>query len=32
VLDWFRNDVTRTMTLLGVDRVAGLDRSLLDIG
>jgi len=30
VLEWFRNDVARTMTLLGVGRVADLDRSLLD--
>jgi L-lactate dehydrogenase (cytochrome) len=32
VLEWFRNDVARTMTLLGVGRVADLDRSLLDNG
>jgi L-lactate dehydrogenase (cytochrome) len=31
VLDWFRNDVARTMTLLGVGRIADLDRSLLDL-
>src|SRR6185436_178212 len=29
MLEWFRNDVARTMTLLGVGRVADLDRSLL---
>jgi L-lactate dehydrogenase (cytochrome) len=29
VLDWFRADVIRTMTLLGCGRVADLDRSLL---
>jgi len=31
VLEWFGNDVARTMTLLGVGRIADLDRSLLDI-
>lgn len=31
LLGWFRADVTRTMTLLGVGRVADLDRSLLDL-
>jgi L-lactate dehydrogenase (cytochrome) len=31
LLDWFRSDVARTMTLLGVGRVAELDRSVLDI-
>jgi L-lactate dehydrogenase (cytochrome) len=31
VLDWFRTDVERTMTLLGAGRVADLDRSLLDL-
>jgi L-lactate dehydrogenase (cytochrome) len=31
VLDWFRNDVARTMTLLGVGRIGDLDRSLLDL-
>jgi len=31
VLDWFRNDVARTMTLLGAGRIADLDRSLLDL-
>src|SRR4051812_26270932 len=31
VLDWFRNDVARTMTLLGVGRIADLDRSVLDL-
>jgi L-lactate dehydrogenase (cytochrome) len=31
VLDWFRNDVARTMTLLGVSRTSDLDRSLLDL-
>ena len=30
VLDWFRDDVRRTMTLLGAATVAELDRSLLD--
>jgi len=30
VLEWFGNDVARTMTLLGVGRIADLDRSLLD--
>ncbi len=29
VLDWFRADVVRTMSLLGVGRVADLDRSLI---
>lgn len=32
VLHWFAADVTRTMSLLGVDRVANLDRDLLDPG
>jgi L-lactate dehydrogenase (cytochrome) len=31
VLEWFRNDVARTMTLLGVGCVSDLDRSLLDL-
>jgi L-lactate dehydrogenase (cytochrome) len=31
VLEWFGYDVARTMTLLGVGRIADLDRSLLDI-
>jgi len=30
VLDWLRADLVRTLTLLGVGRVADLDRSLLD--
>ena len=30
VLEWFGNDLTRTMTLLGAARVADLDRSLLE--
>ena len=30
VLSWFRDDVIRTMTLLGAARVAELDRALLD--
>jgi L-lactate dehydrogenase (cytochrome) len=29
VLGWFRDDVVRTMSLLGVQRVADLDRTLL---
>ena len=32
VLGWFRDDVARTMALLGVGSIAELDRSLLDIG
>src|SRR3954469_19964557 len=31
VLEWFRSDVTRTMTLLGTGTIAGLDRALLDL-
>ena len=31
VLDWFRADITRTMTLLGTGTIAGLDRALLDL-
>jgi L-lactate dehydrogenase (cytochrome) len=31
VLDWFRDDMRRTMTLLGAATVADLDRSLLDL-
>jgi L-lactate dehydrogenase (cytochrome) len=31
VLDWFRDDMRRTMTLLGVATVADLDRALLDL-
>jgi L-lactate dehydrogenase (cytochrome) len=31
VLDWFRADLARTMSLLGVGTVADLERSLLDI-
>ena len=31
VLDWFRADLARAMSLLGVGTVADLDRSLLDI-
>jgi L-lactate dehydrogenase (cytochrome) len=30
VLSWFRDDVVRTMTLLGASHVAELDRALLD--
>ena len=30
MLEWFRNDMTRTMTLLGARDVGELDRSLLD--
>jgi L-lactate dehydrogenase (cytochrome) len=29
VLEWFHADMVRTMTLLGVERIAGLDRDLL---
>jgi L-lactate dehydrogenase (cytochrome) len=32
VLTWFRNDLVRTMTLLGASSVHELDRSLLDVG
>jgi len=31
VLEWFGNDVARTMTLLGAARIADLDRTLLDL-
>ena len=31
VLDWFRADLTRTMSLLGAGTVTDLDRSLLDL-
>ncbi len=31
VLDWFRADLVRTMSLLGVGTVADLDRTLLDL-
>lgn len=31
LLAWFRADMTRTMTLLGVDRIDALDRSLIDL-
>ena len=31
VLEWFRADVTRTMSLLGAGTIADLDRSLLDL-
>jgi L-lactate dehydrogenase (cytochrome) len=31
VLDWLRADVVRTMSLLGVGRIADLDRSVLDL-
>jgi L-lactate dehydrogenase (cytochrome) len=31
VLDWFRADMTRTMSLLGAASISGLDRSLLDL-
>ena len=31
VLQWFRADVTRTMSLLGAGTIADLDRSLLDL-
>jgi len=30
VLDWFRNDIERVMTLLGAGSVDALDRTLLD--
>jgi L-lactate dehydrogenase (cytochrome) len=30
VLEWFRSDIIRTMTLLGTARIADLDRALLD--
>jgi L-lactate dehydrogenase (cytochrome) len=30
VLSWFRDDLIRTMTLLGASSVADLDRALLD--
>ena len=30
VLEWFRDDVLRTMSLLGAGTVADLDRSLLE--
>lgn len=32
VLDWFRSDMARTMSLLGAAGVGDLDRSLLDAG
>jgi isopentenyl diphosphate isomerase/L-lactate dehydrogenase-like FMN-dependent dehydrogenase len=32
VLDWLEADMVRTMSLLGVTRVADLDRSLLEPG
>ena len=32
LLSWFAADITRTMSLLGVDRIDALDRSLLDPG
>jgi L-lactate dehydrogenase (cytochrome) len=31
VLEWFRGDIIRTMTLLGAARVADLDRALLKL-
>jgi isopentenyl diphosphate isomerase/L-lactate dehydrogenase-like FMN-dependent dehydrogenase len=31
VLSWLRADVVRTMALLGVARIAELDRSYLDL-
>jgi L-lactate dehydrogenase (cytochrome) len=31
VLSWFAADISRTMSLLGVDRIDALDRSLLDL-
>ena len=31
VLEWFRADLERTMSLLGVETVAELDRSLVDL-
>jgi L-lactate dehydrogenase (cytochrome) len=31
VLDWFRADLIRTMSLVGAARIADLDRSLLDV-
>jgi L-lactate dehydrogenase (cytochrome) len=30
VLEWFRSDIIRTMTLLGTARIADLDRALLE--
>jgi L-lactate dehydrogenase (cytochrome) len=32
VLEWLRNDVTRTMTLLGAGRITDHDREVLDLG
>jgi L-lactate dehydrogenase (cytochrome) len=32
VLDWFRNDIERVMTLLGAETIDALDRTLLDRG
>ena len=32
VLEWFRADIVRTMTLLGAGRIGDLDRALLDLG
>jgi L-lactate dehydrogenase (cytochrome) len=31
LLEWFRDDITRTMSLLGVGRVDDLDRTLVDL-
>jgi len=31
VLDWFQADLVRTMSLVGVDTIADLDRSVLDL-
>src|SRR3954447_20783580 len=31
VLEWFRADITRTMTLLGAPDIAALDRALIDL-
>ena len=31
LLSWFSADITRTMSLLGVDRLDALDRALLDL-
>ena len=32
LLEWFRADVTRTMTLIGCPSIAALDRSFLHLG
>jgi len=31
VLEWFRTDILRTLTLLGVENIAGLDRSAIHL-